>query len=329
MMAPPSSSSSALRCLCLAGPTAAGKTACALAIAEALRRERPVEIISVDSALVYRGMDIGTAKPSAAERAAVPHHLIDIIEPMQAYSAAQFVADAQRLVGEIGARGHLPLLVGGTMLYFKALFDGIDAMPAADPAVRAELDARAAREGWPALHAELAQVDPITAARLPPTDSQRIQRALEVWQLSGRPLSSFHERAARAGSTHPSPPLISLEPNDRAWLHRRIGERFDAMLEAGLVDEVRALRARGDLHAELPAMRCVGYRQIWQALDAGLEGSALVDAVRETGRAATRQLAKRQITWLRGMPQREVIACDAADALESAVAAALAQARRV
>ena len=326
MMASPSS---ALQCLCLAGPTAAGKTACALAIAEALRHERPVEIISVDSALVYRGMDIGTAKPSAAERAAVPHHLIDIIEPTQAYSAAQFVADAQRLVGEIGSRGHLPLLVGGTMLYFKALFDGIDAMPAADPAVRAELDARAVREGWPALHAELAQVDPITASRLPPTDSQRIQRALEVWQLSGRPLSSFHERAARAGSTHPSPPLISLEPNDRAWLHRRIGERFDAMLDAGLVDEVRALRARGDLHAELPAMRCVGYRQVWQALDAGLEGGALVDAVRETGRAATRQLAKRQITWLRGMPQREVIACDAAGALESAVAAALAQARRI
>ena len=326
MMASPSS---ALQCLCLAGPTAAGKTACALAIAEALRHERPVEIISVDSALVYRGMDIGTAKPSAAERAAVPHHLIDIIEPTQAYSAAQFVADAQRLVGEIGARGHLPLLVGGTMLYFKALFDGIDAMPAADPAVRAELDARAAREGWAALHAELAQVDPITASRLPPTDSQRIQRALEVWQLSGRPLSSFHERAARAGSTHPSPPLISLEPNDRAWLHRRIGERFDAMLDAGLVDVVRALRARGDLHAELPAMRCVGYRQVWQALDAGLEGGALVDTVRETGRAATRQLAKRQITWLRGMPQREVIACDAAGALESAVAAALAQARRI
>ena len=329
MMASLASSSSALRCLCLAGPTAAGKTACALAIAEALRHEWPVEIVCVDSALVYRGMDIGTAKPSAAERAAVPHHLIDIIEPTQAYSAAQFVADAQRLIGEIGARGHLPLLVGGTMLYFKALFDGIDEMPAADPAVRAELDARAVREGWPALHAELAQVDPVTAARLPPADSQRIQRALEVWQLSGRPLSSFHERAAREGSARPPPPLISLEPNERAWLHRRIGERFDAMLEAGLVDEVRSLRARGDLHAELPSMRCVGYRQIWQALDAGLDGDALVDTVRETGRAATRQLAKRQITWLRGMPQREVIACDADYALEAAVAAALVQARRI
>jgi tRNA dimethylallyltransferase len=328
MMASLSSSPSALRCLCLAGPTAAGKTACALAIAEALRDEWPVEIVSVDSALVYRGMDIGTAKPSAAERAAVPHHLIDVIEPTHAYSAAQFVADAQRLIGEIGARGHLPLLVGGTMLYFKALFDGIDEMPPADSAVRAELDARAARDGWPALHAELARVDPPTAARLPPTDSQRIQRALEVWQVSGRPLSSFHERAAREGSTQP-PPLISLEPIDRAWLHRRIGERFDAMLETGLVDEVRSLRARGDLHAELPSMRCVGYRQVWQALDAGLDGDALVEAVRETGRAATRQLAKRQITWLRGMPQREVIACDAADALEAAVAAALVQTRRL
>jgi tRNA dimethylallyltransferase len=274
-------------------------------------------------------MDIGTAKPSAAERAAVPHHLIDIIEPTQAYSAARFVADAQRLVAEIEARGRLPLLVGGTMLYFKALFDGIDAMPAADRAVRAELDARAARDGWPALHAELARVDPLTAARLPPTDSQRIQRALEVWQLSGLPLSSFHARAARAGSERTAPPLISLEPNDRAWLHRRIGERFDAMLAAGLVDEVRSLRSRGDLHAELPSMRCVGYRQVWQALDAGLAGDALLDAVRETGRAATRQLAKRQLTWLRGMPQREVIVCDAEGALEAAVAAALAQSKAI
>ena len=319
------SSAPAPRWLGLAGPTASGKSALAMAIAA----RWPAEIISVDSALVYRGMDIGTAKPSAAERAAWPHHLVDIIEPTEAYSAAQFATDARRLVAEINARGRIALLVGGTMLYFKALFDGIDAMPAGDPAVRAELDARAARDGWPALHAELARVDPITAARLPPADSQRIQRALEVWQLSGRPLSSFHERAAREESKQPPPPLISLEPNDRAWLHRRIGERFDAMLEAGLVDEVRALRARGDLHAELPSMRCVGYRQVWQALDAGLEGDALVDAVRETGRAATRQLAKRQITWLRGMPQREVIVCDADDALEAAVTAALVQARRL
>jgi tRNA dimethylallyltransferase len=189
-------------------------------------------------------MDIGTAKPTPAERAAVPHHLIDLLPPTQAYSAAQFVADARRLVGAIQARGRMPLLVGGTMLYFKALADGLDAMPAADPAVRAALDARAAAEGWPALHAELARVDPATAARLPPTDAQRIQRALEVWQLSGRPLSALHGAARTPGL---SLPLLALEPGDRAWLHRRIAERFDAMLDGGLVDEVRALRARGDL----------------------------------------------------------------------------------
>jgi tRNA dimethylallyltransferase len=300
--------------LCLAGPTAAGKTAAALAIAEALRPLAPVEIVSVDSALVYRGMDIGTAKPTAAERAQAPHHLIDVIEPSEAYSAALFVADATRLIAEIRGRGHLPLLVGGTMLYFKALFDGLDEMPASDPQVRAELDAQAAREGWPALHARLAQVDPITAARLPPNDSQRIQRALEVWQLTGRPLSSFHrERPLRE-----PPPLLSLEPKDRAWLHTRIAERFDAMLAAGFIDEVQRLRARGDLHAQLPSMRCVGYRQAWEALDAGsLQG------LRDQGIAATRQLAKRQLTWLRGM-QREVIACDAPGALAQVVT----QARR-
>jgi tRNA dimethylallyltransferase len=301
--------------LCLAGPTAAGKTAAALAIAEALRPLAPVEIVSVDSALVYRGMDIGTAKPTAAERAQAPHHLIDVIEPSEAYSAALFVADATRLIAEIRGRGHLPLLVGGTMLYFKALFDGLDEMPASDPQVRAELDAQAAREGWPALHARLAQVDPITAARLPPNDSQRIQRALEVWQLTGRPLSSFHrERPLRE-----PPPLLSLEPQDRAWLHARIAERFDAMLAAGFVDEVQRLRARGDLHAQLPSMRCVGYRQAWEALDAGsLQG------LRDQGIAATRQLAKRQLTWLRGM-QREVIECDVPGALAQVVA----QARRI
>ncbi|MET0351020.1 MAG: tRNA (adenosine(37)-N6)-dimethylallyltransferase MiaA, partial [Rhizobacter sp.] len=204
-----SAASLASRCLCLAGPTASGKTAAALAIAAALAPRRPVEIVSVDSALVYRGMDIGTAKPTAAERAQAPHHLIDIIEPTGAYSAARFVADTHRLVDEITARGALPLLVGGTMLYFKALFDGLDEMPASDPAVRAALDAEAATRGWPALHAELAKVDPVTAQRLPPTDAQRIQRALEVFRISGQPMSAFHatpkpERAA--------PPLISLEP---------------------------------------------------------------------------------------------------------------------
>ncbi|WP_372525110.1 tRNA (adenosine(37)-N6)-dimethylallyltransferase MiaA [Piscinibacter sp.] len=305
--------------LCLAGPTASGKTAAALAIADALATIRPVEIVSVDSALVYRGMDIGTAKPSAAERVRVPHHLIDIIEPTQAYSAAQFVADATRLVAEIRARGHLPLLVGGTMLYFKALFEGLDEMPASDPVVRAALDAAARHRGWPALHAELARVDPVTAARLPPGDAQRIQRALEVWRISGRPLSSFH----RAKAVHDAPPLISLEPQHRAWLHERIAQRFAAMLDAGLVDEVRRLRARGDLHAGLPAMRCVGYRQAWEALDRND-----LTPLRDTGTAATRQLAKRQLTWLRSMPQRDVIACDAPDAVAQVVQRALTLVQR-
>ncbi|WP_430422158.1 tRNA (adenosine(37)-N6)-dimethylallyltransferase MiaA [Methylibium petroleiphilum] len=306
-----------LEALCLAGPTAAGKTAAALALAQVL----PVEVISVDSALVYRGMDIGTAKPSAAERAAVPHHLIDLIEPSAAYSAAQFVADARRAMDEIRARGRLPLLVGGTMLYFKALFDGIDALPPADPAIRAALDAEARERGWPALHAELATVDPATAARLAPNDAQRVQRALEVWRATGQPLSSFHSgRFDGAPAAPPRTALISLEPADRGWLHARIEERFAAMLQAGLVDEVRRLRARGDLHAELPAMRCVGYRQAWAALDAGDPPD--LKALQEQGTAATRQLAKRQLTWLRGMPWRHVVACDARDASAQVVALA-------
>jgi len=293
--------------LCIAGPTAAGKTGAALALAEALSARLPMEIVSVDSALVYRGMDIGTAKPSAAERAAVPHHLIDILEPTEAYSAARFVADAQQLVGDIRARGRLPLLVGGTMLYFKALFDGIDAMPASEPAVRAAIDAEAAARGWPAMHAQLAAVDAVTAARLAPGDAQRIQRALEVWRISGRPISSFHSGRTRAAS---HAPLLSLEPEDRGWLHARIAQRFHAMLDAGFMDEVRTLRARGDLHPGLPSMRCVGYRQAWEALDRDEPLAAMT----ERGIAATRQLAKRQITWLRSLPQREVIACDAPDA---------------
>ncbi|HSI60271.1 MAG TPA: tRNA (adenosine(37)-N6)-dimethylallyltransferase MiaA [Ideonella sp.] len=293
----------------LAGPTASGKTGIALALA----RRVPLEIVSVDSALVYRGMDIGTAKPSRDELAQVPHHLIDLLDPAQAYSAAQFVADAQRLIGEIAARGRLPLLVGGTMLYFKALIDGLDALPAADPAVRAALDAEAAAQGWPALHARLAEVDPASAARLAPNDAQRVQRALEVWQLTGKPLSAFHLRdAAPAPVAAPEHLLISLEPDDRAWLHRRIVERFEAMLAGGLIDEVAALRARGDLHPGLPAIRCVGYRQAWEALDAGLSGPALLDVVRERGSAATRQLAKRQITWLRSL-QRDAVAADGPD----------------
>jgi len=305
-----------MQALGLAGPTASGKSALALMLAERLATRWPVEIVSVDSALVYRGMDIGTAKPSAAEQAAWPHHLLDIIEPTQAYSAAQFASDARRLIGEINARGRVALLVGGTMLYFKALIDGLDAMPAADPALRAALEARAADQGWPALHAELQRVDPVTAARLAPHDAQRIQRALEVWQLSGEPLSAHHGRSRAAGLALP---LLSLEPQSRPWLHQRIAQRFAAMLAAGFVDEVRGLRQRGDLHADLPSMRCVGYRQAWAALDAhGLDSAAQLAALREQGIAATRQLAKRQLTWLRSMP-RETLACDAQEAQSGAL----------
>ena len=288
----------------LAGPTASGKTAAALAVA----REIPTEIISVDSALVYRAMDLGTAKPTAQERAQVAHHLIDIRDPLHAYSAAEFVRDASALIHQIHARGRLPLLVGGTMLYFKALADGLDAMPPADPAVRAILEQEAATHGWPALHAQLAIVDPATAARLAPADSQRIQRALEVYRISGLPLSHFHHGAAR-GAPQPAPLLLSLEPAERAWLHTRIAQRFDAMLDGGFLEEVQTLRARGDLHPNLPSMRCVGYRQAWQALD----GDIPMAALREHGIVATRQLAKRQITWLRSMPQRSVIDCMQAD----------------
>ena len=320
----------ALPCIAIAGPTASGKTAGALAVAAVLAKQHlPVEIISVDSALVYRGMNIGTAKPSLAELAAVPHHLIDIRDPLHAYSAADFVRDATQLIAEIRARGALPLLVGGTMLYFKALMDGIDAMPAANPAVRAAIEARALDLGWPALHAELALVDPVTAARLAHADSQRIQRALEVWQLSGQPLSSFHTAKNIATSASPirAGALFSLEPQDRAWLHARVALRFDAMLQAGLVDEVRGLRARGDLHPDLPSMRCVGYRQTWEELDFQASrpaGTPLnLGMLRERGLAATRQLAKRQITWLRSMPQRQTIACDAPDATAQLVQAVL------
>jgi tRNA dimethylallyltransferase len=289
----------------IAGPTTSGKTAAALAVAA----RWPVEIVSVDSALVYRGMDIGTAKPGRVERERVPHHLIDILDPAQTYSAARFATDAQRLVSEIRGRNRMPLLAGGTMLYLKALVNGLDPLPAADAAVRAALAERASREGWPALHAELQRVDPATAARLAPNDAQRIQRALEVWQLSGRPLSSHYRHhygeAAQRGALE-NLAIVSLEPQDRAWLHARIAQRFDVMLEHGFVDEVLALRARGDLSPQMPSMRCVGYRQAWEALDAGDPAP-----LRERGIAATRQLAKRQLTWLRSMPARRVVACDA------------------
>jgi tRNA dimethylallyltransferase len=289
------------------GPTASGKTAAALEIA----RQIPAEIISVDSALVYRGMDIGTAKPTAAERAAAPHHLIDILDPAESYSVMQFRQDAIRLVDEIAARGKLPLLVGGTMLYFKVLRDGIDSLPQADPELRARLDEEAARLGVPALHARLATIDPETAARLKPNDSQRIQRALEIHALTGQPMSQLLARAPKEELPFDLLPL-SLEPSDRSVLHARIATRFDAMLaaEGGLLDEVRRLRARGDLHLGLPSMRCVGYRQAWEYLD-GVCGFA---ELREKGIAATRQLAKRQITWLRSMPDRIIVDCIASDA---------------
>lgn len=308
--------------ICLAGPTAAGKSASTLALAE----RWPLEIVNVDSATIYRGMDIGTAKPSPAEQALVPQHLLDILDPAQSYSAAEFRADALRLIDEITARGRIPLLAGGTMMYYKALRDGLDDLPQADPALRAELEARAARDGWPALHAELARLDPVTAARLAPNDSQRIQRALEICHLSGQPMSALLGRSrATADEADKRYLTISLEPSERAALHARIEQRFDAMLANGLLDEVRGLHARADLHPGLPSVRCVGYRQMWAHLD----GEISLEEAREQGIAATRQLAKRQITWLRAQPERVIVDCLAADAVAQtidAVATALADA---
>ncbi len=283
------------------GPTASGKTAAALEVA----RHIPCEIISVDSALVYRGMDIGTAKPSAEELVSVPHHLIDLIDPAQAYSVAQFRGDAIRLVAEITSRGKLPLLVGGTMLYFKGLIGGLDDLPSANPVIRAQIDERAAKIGWPAMHEKLARLDAETAARLKPNDAQRIQRALEIIELSGQPMSTL--LAKRPQSELPFELLpIALEPSDRSVLHARIAQRFDAMLAGGaLVREVENLRNRGDLHLGLPSMRCVGYRQTWEYLDGDFDQKTL----RDKGIAATRQLAKRQLTWLRAMPDRIVVDC--------------------
>ena len=279
----------------LMGPTASGKSAVALELAARL----PVEIVSVDSAQVYRGMDIGTAKPDGETRARVRHHLLDLIDPDQAYSAARFRIDALAAIAEIRARGRVPLLVGGTMLYFKALREGLSDLPPANAAVRARLDTRAAGEGWRALHAELARLDPATAARLDPTDSQRIQRALEVYELSGRPISALQgarQKPAEAGFLS-----LALIPHDRAELHRRIANRFDAMLAAGLVDELSGLRQRFRLDASMPSMRCVGYRQAWQFID----GVCDCDELRARGAAATRQLARRQLTWLRSLQEPE------------------------
>ena len=309
-----------LKPIALVGPTASGKTAAAMAIAERI----PLEIISIDSALVYRGMDIGTAKPSAQERQQVAHHLIDIREPTQTYNAADFVNDAEQLIADIQSRGKLPLLVGGTMLYLKALQDGIDDLPKTDSAIRETIETRAKANGWPAMHEELRKIDPASASRLAPNDAQRISRALEVWHISGKSLTAWFEKGAqkRLGArqsfaSRNKLDVISLEPNDRSWLHQRIEQRFDAMLAAGFLDEMQTLRERGDLNPDLPSMRCVGYRQAWEQLDAmqlqANSSQEMLALLKETAVAATRQLAKRQLTWLRSMPERHIIVCDGAD----------------
>jgi tRNA dimethylallyltransferase len=281
-----------LPALLLMGPTAAGKSALALAVAEAFGGE----IVSVDSAQVYRGMDIGTAKPDAATRRRVAHHLVDVVEPTESYSAARFARDAANAIADIRARGRVPVVAGGTMLYFRALTQGLSELPAADAGVRAAIDAEARERGWPALHAELASVDPEIAARLAPGDAQRIQRALEVWRTTGVALSRLQGR--RDATALGRVITLALLPGDRARLHRDIAARFDAMLDGGLIDELVALRQRHRLHADLPAMRAVGYRQAWSYL----EGTLDRDQLRDAGIAATRQLAKRQITWLRATP---------------------------
>jgi tRNA dimethylallyltransferase len=278
----------------LLGPTASGKSALALRLAE----RHPIEIVSVDSAQVYRGMDIGTAKPGAAERTRVPHHLIDLVDPDQRYSAGQFRADAIRVVLDIMGRKRIPLLVGGTMLYYRSLVAGLDVLPQANQKTREEITEEAQRRGWPALHADLATIDPQAAARIMPNDAQRIQRALEVYRISGSAIS-----ALQRGASEPLPFPIrgyALVP-ERAELHRRIAQRFDAMLRAGLTDEVRQLKKKHLLNADLPSMRAVGYRQAWSFLEGRIDEKAL----REQGIAATRQLAKRQVTWLRSLPGLE------------------------
>lgn len=282
------------------GPTASGKTAVAMALAERF----PVELISVDSAQVFRDMDVGTAKPDRETLMRYPHRLIDLISPEESYSAARFCTDALAAMAEITAAGKVPLLVGGTMLYFRALLHGLADLPQADAALRAEIDAEAAAEGWPAMHAKLAVFDPSTAARLHPTDSQRLQRALEIYRLTGKPMSEL-----LAASEQQKPPYnflsIGLLPAERAVLHERIARRFDEMLLAGLDEEVRTLRAKYRLDLNLPSMRCVGYRQTWEAQ----EGIIPHKELRDRGIFATRQLAKRQITWLTNSFEAENYDC--------------------
>jgi tRNA dimethylallyltransferase len=276
----------------LTGPTGTGKSDFAMRLA----REFPVEIISVDSAQVYRGLDIGSAKPSAAERAAVPHHLIDVVEPTARYSAGEFVRDAANAIADIESRGRVPLLVGGTMLYLRSLIGGIASLPHGSAGIRAEIDAEAGSIGWPAMHAKLAAVDPVAATRIHPNDTQRIQRALEVFAASGERISVLQARTASPLAREFR--VVALVPTDRARLHATLAQRFEAMMAAGFLDEVRLLRARGDLTDENPAIRAVGYRQLWSHL----AGSYPLDTGVARAIAATRQLAKRQMTWLRSMP---------------------------
>ena len=286
------------KALFILGPTASGKTALALNLAQ----QQPIEIISVDSALVYRGMDIGTAKPSAAEQAICPHHLIDIIDPTESYSAAQFAKDAESLIHAIHSRGRLPVLVGGTMLYVKALLEPLTPLPESNAEIRTQIDQEANQLGWPALHAQLATIDPTTAARLEPNDAQRINRALEIYRISGKPMSQWLSEDTREHALSFQPILTALIPEPRAVLHERINQRFIQMLDHGFIDEVQALRQRDDLHLGLPSMRCVGYRQAWEYLDGAYDDDELI----ARGQAATRQLAKRQMTWIRGMPEIQV-----------------------
>ncbi len=292
--------------LSIVGPTGVGKSNLALWLARQYKDlGRVIEIISMDSALVYKGMDIGTAKPSKAEQAEVAHHLIDVLDPSQNYSAAQFASDAKELISDIKQRGNIPLIVGGTMLYWRAWVYGFSNLPAANPEVRAQLDREAAEIGWPAMHAKLAILDPASAERLQPNDSQRVQRALEVFALTGRPLSDlFEETPSLAGrKQEPTPDwvkVISLEPSDRKTLHTRLEQRFDQMLESKFIEEVEQLRNRGDLHTNLPAIRSVGYRQVWEYLAGDID----FETMKEKAYAATRQLSKRQMTWLRAMDRR-------------------------
>jgi len=292
--------------LCIVGPTGAGKTYLAMSLAEYAKTiGLTVELISMDSALVYRGLDIGSAKPSKAEQAAVQHHLIDILEPTDSYSAARFANDAKRLCEEIAARGNIPVVVGGTMLYWRAWAHGLSSLPPADPKIRARLDAQGKALGWPAMHSELAKVDPITAARLEPNDSQRVQRALEVYEITGKPMSKLLAASpsedGREGSTIPEwIDLVSLEPSDRSRLHQNLEKRFDEMLVGGLIEEVGVLRKNLGLHANLPAIRSVGYRQVWEYLDGKVDRAEM----RYKALAATRQLGKRQLTWLRAIAGR-------------------------